>query len=531
MADSGAISGSGSASPKKGAGGGGGDAHKFQAPKGTRDFYPADMLRKRYIVETWRAVSLRHGFEEIDGPTFEHLELYTVKSGEGIVSELFSFRREGGEDTYALRPEFTPTLARMYAEKANALSKPVRWFSVLPYFRAERPQRGRLREFLQWNCDVIGGGDSTAEGAEKLKSGADGEIAGVAVGALGEFGLTQDHAKLHVGTKKLVTDMIRLAGVRPDDVDRALSLIDRRAKMEPNAFQHAAKALDFRVNEFDEISVAIAAGLIANRPDMHYKIEISDWTHEGTKITKRTSGLERNFSRHEIQQLIDSLDIHASSGWWTLDLGIVRGLAYYTGMVFEVIAEGERAVAGGGRYDNLIELLGGPPTPAVGFAMGDVVLGNLLDDKNLMPTESELPAAVESVVRSQRIRPEIFVIAGAEADDPHVVPLVARLRRGIEATGFSGKPWDPARYAPDASGVRPLHARSTDKATRNTKKLLQDAVKQGARFFCEIHGQDKVELKDLDHQSPVDPPAGFASFSLDPAAQNYVGRAVTRILG
>ncbi|MFI4871514.1 MAG: ATP phosphoribosyltransferase regulatory subunit, partial [Phycisphaerales bacterium JB061] len=132
-------------------------SNKIPPPKGTRDLYPQDLLRQRYITEAWRRVSIRHGFEEIAGPTFEMLDLYKKKSGEGIVSELFSFTRAGGDDDYALRPEFTPTLARMYAEHAKQLPSPCKWFTAGPYFRAEKPQRGRLREFLQWNCDVMGG--------------------------------------------------------------------------------------------------------------------------------------------------------------------------------------------------------------------------------------------------------------------------------------------------------------------------------------------------------------------------------------
>ncbi|MBL9141032.1 MAG: ATP phosphoribosyltransferase regulatory subunit, partial [Phycisphaerae bacterium] len=128
---------------------------KFQAPKGTRDFYPAEMAVRRHIERAWRDASVVHGFDEVDGPTFEHLELYTVKSGQGIVSELFSFKRQGGSDDYALRPEFTPTLARMVAARIAQLPTPVKWFAVPAFFRAERPQRGRLREFLQWNVDLL----------------------------------------------------------------------------------------------------------------------------------------------------------------------------------------------------------------------------------------------------------------------------------------------------------------------------------------------------------------------------------------
>src|ERR1041385_5422722 len=129
---------------------------RFQGPKGTRDFFPAEMAWRRYLESAWRKASIRNGFEEVEGPIFEPLDLYKVKSGEGIVSELFHFKRTGGQSEYALRPEFTPTLARMVASKANALPKPIKWFCIPNLCRAERPQRGRLREFLQWNVDMLG---------------------------------------------------------------------------------------------------------------------------------------------------------------------------------------------------------------------------------------------------------------------------------------------------------------------------------------------------------------------------------------
>ncbi|MFM8784843.1 MAG: ATP phosphoribosyltransferase regulatory subunit, partial [Phycisphaerales bacterium] len=155
---------------------------RFQAPKGTRDFYPAEMAVRRRLEGAWREASTCFGYEEVDGPTFEHLGLYTAKSGEGIVSELFSFRRASGSDDYALRPEFTPTLARMVAARAAQLPMPVKWFAVPNFFRAERPQRGRLREFFQWNVDLLG-----AEGPA-----VDAEVIGVAVSALSRLGLTPE---------------------------------------------------------------------------------------------------------------------------------------------------------------------------------------------------------------------------------------------------------------------------------------------------------------------------------------------------
>ena len=303
--------------------------HVFQAPKGTRDFYPLELARRRWIEDKWRQTSIRHGFDEIDGPTFEHLDLYTVKSGDGIVSELFSFTREGGNTRFALRPEFTPTLARMAAAKASSLSKPTKWFSICPYFRAERPQRGRLREFLQWNVDVIG--DDSID--------ADAECIACCAGMLEQAGCTPEHVKLRVSSRTAVASMIEQAGVSVEQMDAALVLLDKRNKLDAAEFKKQADAIRFDIGAYD--TMAADAGSI-----------------------------------DAIELLQSNLESRGLSPWCEIDLSIVRGLAYYTGTVFEVheTTGAERAIAGGGRYDKLIELFNGPPTPAVGFAMGDVVL-------------------------------------------------------------------------------------------------------------------------------------------------------------
>jgi histidyl-tRNA synthetase len=213
-----------------------------------------------------------------------------------------------------------------------------------------------------------------------------------------------------------------------------------------------------------------------------------------------------------------------------------------------LVAEGERAVAGGGRYDGLVELMGGPSTPAVGFAMGDVVLGLLLEEKGLMPGDGELAGAVDAVRRSYSLRPEVFVVGngddgsvGGEDCEGMVVPLVSALRRGVEVEGWGSgewdRPWEPRRYAWGEGGVRPLHVRVTSKSTRNMKKLKGEADRVGARLFCEIHGSEKVELTDLDRGEALTPgviagmPGGSASFSVDPSSAGYVGRAAVRVLG
>jgi hypothetical protein len=206
---------------------------KFQSPKGTRDFYPAEMAVRRRIEAAWRDASVAFGFDEIDGPTFEHLELYTAKSGEGIVNELFSFRRAGGSDDYALRPEFTPTLARMAAARAAQLPVPIKWFAVPNFFRAERPQRGRLREFYQWNVDLLG-----AEGPA-----IDAEVIGVAVAALARLGLKHTDVRVKISHRVAAAKLVRALGVAEESVAGAFELLDRRDKMPPEEFTKRAAAL------------------------------------------------------------------------------------------------------------------------------------------------------------------------------------------------------------------------------------------------------------------------------------------------
>src|SRR6056297_1062157 len=207
------------------------------SPKGTRDLYPDQMARQNYITRLWRDTAIRHGFEEVNGPTFEMLELYTRKSGEGIVGELFRFRREGGEDDYALRPEFTPTLARLYAAKAASLPKPVRWFCIPNFFRAERPQRGRLREFVQWNCDVIGAG-----GYDE-----DAEVVGVLVGSLEAMGAGH-LVRTHLNHREAMARLVGAMGVPAEHVESAFVLLDRREKLDDDALE--AMAFEFGLNDF-----------------------------------------------------------------------------------------------------------------------------------------------------------------------------------------------------------------------------------------------------------------------------------------
>jgi histidyl-tRNA synthetase len=425
---------------------------KLQAPKGTRDFYPDDMAWRNWITDAWRRVAIRNGFEQVDGPIFESLDLYKVKSGEGIVSELFHFTDRGERDL-AIRPEFTPTLARMVAERANGLPKPIKWFCTPNLCRAERPQRGRLREFWQWNVDILGHDPAHTPLA-------DAECIFTAIDFLADVGLTPQLVRVKISHRQTVRHILAKLGVGDDKMLDAFDLLDRRAKISPEQFLADAGQLGLdgdRLTRFDEVC--------------RRKYAVGDLSH-----LARSIGLEQAIG--ELEALDDQLRAFGIADWCEYDLGIVRGLAYYTGTVFEVHERSgaERAMAGGGRYDQLIELFGGPPTPAVGFGMGDVVLTNVLIDKKLVPAEFAP-------------RPQVFVIAASDAAALQLPAVVAELRRAG------------------------LHARFSYKSTRNVGKLLKDAGAAKAAYAL-ILGDD-LQLKNLatGAQAPVTPDGLIAALT------------------
>ncbi len=410
---------------------------KFQAPKGTRDFYPEEMAWRRYLEAAWRRVSIRNGFDEVDGPIFESLELYKVKSGDGIVSELFHFEDRGGREM-AIRPEFTPTLARMVAEKAQSLPKPIKWFSMPNVCRAEKPQRGRGREFLQWNIDMLG-----LDGAV-----ADAECIYTMVDVLRELGLEPHHVRVKISHREVVRQVLERLGVAPEKMLAAFELLDRRDKMLPEDFTKGAAELgldDARVERFEQMC--------------RRKYPAGDVPH-----LERSIGMEGQFA--DLEELDKQLQAFGIAEWCEYDLGIVRGLAYYTGTVFEVheASGAERALAGGGRYDQLIKLMGGPDMPAVGVGMGDIVLSLVLADKGLLPAEVMPPV-------------DAFVLAASDAAKPLVPQVVAKLR---EAN---------------------LHARFTYKTTTNVGKLLKDAGQCHARSAVIVDdatvNDETVNVKDM----------------------------------
>ncbi|GHV15923.1 histidine--tRNA ligase [Fibrobacterales bacterium] len=346
-----------------------------QQPKGTRDFYPVDMRVQNHIFTVWRKAALKFGYEEYEGPSFEHLELYTGKSGEEIVSQLYNFTDKGGRNL-ALRPEMTPTLARLVIQKGGELKKPFKWFSIPRLFRYERAQKGRLREFFQLNLDIIG--------TESI--GAEADLLASIANMLFDFGLTDDDFSIGVSSRKLLAAF--LEELNAPDKNAIYPLLDRRLKMANGEFETAL--LSAGLNEEQAKKLNYFMGCVSLE-------EVKNLTAPAQNAS--TAPSESSVAIRELEELFSLLTDSGFANCVKLDLSVVRGLAYYTGIVFEVFDKNKsmRAIAGGGRYDNLTEILGGQKVAGVGFGMGDVVLADLLREKNLLPqSRADLPIYLTS---------------------------------------------------------------------------------------------------------------------------------------
>jgi histidyl-tRNA synthetase len=325
--------------------------------KGTRDFYPQEMAVRNWIIDGWKRVSLRNGFEEYDGPIFEYLQMYQIKSGDEIVEQLFSFKDRGDRDL-ALRPEITPTLARMVNQKISSLPLPIKWFSVPRLLRAERPQKGRLREFFQWNIDIIG-----IEGVL-----ADAETIFCALDYLREVGLTPRDIVVKISSRKLIAAILEKMGIPEKRLDMLYPILDKKEKVPAGEFNQMLNKKVADSKTADKIQEFMETKAIS---DIKKIIEPDDKIDEAID---------------KIAVLFDWLSRMGVVDYCQFDPGIVRGLAYYTDIVYEIYdKQGEmRAIGGGGRYDDLLKQFGGPAVPATGFGMGDCVLGLMLEERGLL---------------------------------------------------------------------------------------------------------------------------------------------------
>ena len=353
---------------------------------GFREFYPRPMALRRHVVDVWRTVAERYGFVEYDGPPLEPLELYTRKSGEEIVEQLYAFTDKGGRDV-ALRPEMTPTFARMVSQKAKALPKPIKWYSVPQLFRYERPQRGRLREHFQLNMDIVGETGVLAD-AELVAAGLD---------VLRAFGLGAEDVEARISDRRLAADLLRGTGVEEARIDEAFRALDKAEREDED-----------RVLERLEAAGADASGA-------RELLELLEGAGlEEVAERAAAGGGEAGAAAERLERLFGHLEDFGLGDFVRFDPGLVRGLAYYTGTVFELWdRSGElRAICGGGRYDDLLAALGGKDLPALGFGMGDVVLAELLEERGLVP-EPEFGLDEYLVCVSEEQRPLALRLARA----------------------------------------------------------------------------------------------------------------------
>jgi histidyl-tRNA synthetase len=334
---------------------------QFQSLPGFREFYPEAFARRNHVFRLWRQTARSFGFQEYDAPVLEPLDLYKAKSGDEIENQLFSFTDKGGREV-ALRPEMTPTVCRLVGAKANALKRPIKWFSIAEFYRYERAQKGRERAFFQYNCDIFGEPGPEAEI----------ELIALLVQSIRGFGLEAQDFYVRLSDRNLWFYYLEVLGFDEAKTRGILGAIDKYEKMGDDAFlgyveAHGALEPEQKEKILAFLNVKSLAGLeetLAAFSSEKISTRLADW-----------------------RKLLGGLTAMGLADFIEVDFGVVRGLAYYTGFVFEAFdRKGElRAIAGGGRYDDLVQKLGGPALPAVGFAIGDVTMGLLLEQRGLMP--------------------------------------------------------------------------------------------------------------------------------------------------
>ena len=346
---------------------------QIKTVKGTREFYPEEMSLRNYLYEKVRAASGAFGYQAYDGPFIETIDLYAARSGEELVKkQAFTFEDRGG-DVVTLRPELTPSLARMIAAKQNELIYPVRWWSFGPFWRYEQPQKGRAREFFQWNIDMLGVNSPEA----------DAELIAVAATFLRSVGLSPERAQIHLSNRRLMDSQFANLHISTEKRLDVANLVDRRAKMDPDKWDAYALELGLTQTQLDGLK-----NMLGNY----------DLWKQSDELPRTLAALEAMGVREYVK----------------FDPNIMRGLLYYTGTVFEAFDTSgslKRAIFGGGRYDNLLEEVGGQPLPGVGFAMGDVVIGIILQEANLLPEFQATPAQVLVTVFDEKLSVESYRLA------------------------------------------------------------------------------------------------------------------------
>jgi histidyl-tRNA synthetase len=367
----------------------------IQSLKGTRDFYPEEKAVHSWLYGKIAEASREFGYQEWDGPFLEKIDLYAAKSGEELVKEqAFVFPDRGG-DMITLRPELTPSLARMVAQKQGELVFPLRWWSFGPFWRYERPQKGRTREFFQWNIDMIGTSNPES----------DAELIAVAATFFQKVGLRSDQVRILVNNRRLMDASMAELGIAADLRGQVIRLIDRKDKLRPEEWDGYVLELGLSASQVAELKAML------EKPDLWQKSD-------------------------ELRRVFGVLEAIGLGEYVRFDARIIRGLDYYTGTVFEARdLDGGRAILGGGRYDNLVYDVGGDPLPAVGFAMGDVMMTIVLQKYGLIPELGLTPAGVlvtifdeSSLIAAYRLTAELRKAGVGAAVYPEPAKLMKQLK-------------------------------------------------------------------------------------------------------
>ena len=433
----------------------------FQSLPGFRDFYPEDLAKRTHTFRVWRQAAGAFGFAEYDAPVLEPLDMYRAKSGDEIEGQLFSFTDKGGREV-ALRPEMTPSVCRLVGARAGALKRPIKWFSIGEFYRYERMQKGRGRCFSQLNADIFGEAGPEAEI----------ELIALLIQCMTAFGLSEDDFRVRLSDRNLWFHYLGSLGLDAPRIQALLGAVDkveRHGNEAFKAYEELFGALDPALKE-----KVLAFQRIQSMGDLEKALHASGAT-EATAA--RLS---------EWRKLLGGLSAMGLGGFVQVDLGVVRGLAYYTGFVFEAFdKKGElRALAGGGRYDDLVEKMGGSPLPAVGFAIGEMTFGLLLEQRGLSPAVSHAA--------------DIYCVIGGEPERKAAFADIRRLRAGGYRVEY------PMRDL--AFG-----------------KQFKAAADSGARIAL-IYGSDElargvVKLRDLGDRSEREFPAS----EIESAVRGYFG--------
>ena len=364
-----------------------------QGVRGTRDFYPEDMRIRNWLFDNFTDAALLHGFDEYDAPVLEHEELYTRKQGEEITQQLYNFE-DKGDRKVALRPEMTPSLARMVMARAGGLSMPIKWFSIPQCWRYERTQRGRGREHYQWNVDIWGTNEISA----------DAELISILVTFFEGVGLTAKDIVIKISSRKVLEEVLGSLEISEEIFSKTCIIVDKMDKLPAGIIEEQLTELGHNSDAISKIQSILG---IKNMDELD------------NSLGKESSAVR------ELNSLFNSIDSYGILEWVEFDASVVRGLAYYTGAVFEAHdREGKfRAICGGGRYDKLLSTLGGKDLPATGFGFGDMVIMELLAEKNLIP---ELISGIEDIVipLNPELRSASVMVAAALRDTGRTVDLV-----------------------------------------------------------------------------------------------------------